>query len=255
MRTALVLLPVFLLTGGAAEASSLISLGDEITVPLPTGWALGSDSADFPFQLAEQNLGAEILVFKSVVWPEEAIDDEHDLRNSVETIMEDVIPTLPESQLLSSFGYDDGYRASFVLEFRSMDTLQNLLLRHRMMGVLYRHPEGHQLLFTLWGKSLSDEYPQHENAIKMVQEGFAYTGSYEDEVFGHSAAFPWYALAAMMAIVGLLYFFRSARARHDRIRFAEDKSFWRCEGCGRLNPLHHDTCRRCGRPRLTEMTT
>ncbi len=245
MKVFLLTLLFLAVTTGSIIAGDFITLVDEIRLPVPPGWILGSDSSQYPFQLVARDLGAEVILHRSKIWEQEAIVDEVSLRRSVETIVSEVIPNLPSSQLLSSHGYYDKYRASFVLEFRSIDTLQQLRLRHRMMGILYRHPEGHQILFTLAGKSLSEKYAQNEAAIKLIQSGFAYLGVFEKDVFDRKE-FPWYSVLALMLVIGLLFFFRSFRSKHDQVRFAEDKNFWRCPGCERLNPRHHAHCRRCG---------
>lgn len=239
---------------GSAGGSEILKV-DDVTLLLPDNWTLGSDSLEFPLQIVQRNLTAELLIFRSVIWAEEAINDEYALRIEVEKIVDDVIPALPESQLLSSHGYYENHRASFFLEFRSLDTLQNLILRHRMAGVVYRHPDGHQLLFTLWGKSLSEAWSAHEGEIKLMQSEFAYTGPFEEEVFGDPNEFPWYAFFALMVVIGLLYAFRSFRTRHNTVEFADDQIFWHCGGCGRLNPQGHRVCKRCGRPQPTAETT
>ena len=251
MKAFCLILNSLIIAVGPVVAGEMIELGPEAAVPLPDGWILSDETTDFPFQLIESTLGAEVLIFKSIITAEEAIRNEVDLQNSVESIADDIIPNLPQSQLLSSYGYYEQNRARFVLEFRSVDTAQDLMLRHRMAGILYRHPDGHQLLFTLWGKSPTDLYSRYEPALKMVQSGFAYRGPFEPEVFGEASPFPWYALLALMAIIGLLYTFRAFRSRHDRVQLSTGQGFWRCGECGRLNPALMETCRRCGKPKVT----
>jgi hypothetical protein len=197
---------------------------------------------------------AEILISRSVISPDEIVSDKGDLKQSIQDVLDEIIPDLPQSKLLTSSGFHDGYRASFVIEFFSLDTTDGSRLRHRFKGILYRHPNGHQLLFTVWGKARAQEYFLHAEAIKLIQDEFRYLGAREEAVFPPHDNIPWYPVVGLFVAVGLLYFFRTYRTRSDKVRFKDGDNIWRCE-CGRLNHADHGACRRCGRSRLAGKVT
>lgn len=247
-NTVVIILLIFslLMLSGAASASSYIKLADEIKMPLPDNWLLASDGDDYPFQLVDTNLTSEILIFKSDITPEETIKDEIELQGAVEKVIEEVILELPEAQLLTNTGYYEEYRTVFVLEFLSLDTVNLVGLRHRFEGLIYRLPDGGQVLFTLWAKATEEQYPSLEAGIKMIQGGFSYNGPQTGNVFGRGSSIPLRYIIIIVMILGLFFFLRIRRNRREDLSFKDEK-FWRCPECGRLNPLTEKNCRRCGR--------
>ena len=234
-------------------ATGFITLAGETTLPVPKGWQLVGDSSDYPFQLVTDDLDAEVLIFKSVVRDDQVITDEKDLKRSVDDVLSEVIPQLPDARIQTNTGFTEGDRAGFVLEFTSTDTATCVPVQHRLKGVLYRRPEGHQLLFTIWAKSPVVGYTDREGEIKLIQDGFYYTGVHEADVFARKQNARWYLLATVLAVIVLLYLFRTFRARSDRIRFRDLENHWRCE-CGRLNNDALTHCRRCSRERVVDRT-
>lgn len=254
MKSALGLLTALLLITPHIFATGFITLADETTLPEPKGWQLVGDSSDYPFQLVTEDLDAEVLIFKSVVRDDQVITDEKDLKRSVDDVLSEVIPQLPDAKVQTNTGFTEGDRAGFVLEFTSTDTTTGVPIQHRLKGILYRRPEGHQLLFTVWAKSPVAGYSDREGEIKLIQDGFYYTGVHEPDVFARKHDTRWYLLATVLVVIALLYFFRTFRTRGDRVRFRNLENHWRCD-CGRLNSDALTHCHRCGRERTTDRIT
>ncbi len=229
-------------------AAGHVRLDGDVLVPLPEGWLLGSESLTFPFQLVFGEDGAEILLFRTNITGGEIVDDPAALRKSVDGVINEVILMLPDGKLLTSTGFNDGYRTGFVVEFTSTDSLSDAPLTHRLKGIIYRHPEGHQILFTVWGKSASAKYPLVEDAIKQVQRDLQYDGAYEADVYGPRQGQPlgWWLLLAGMVAIGFLIIARRRTSKRFEGDTHHDIHFWQCE-CGRLNHESKKTCRRCGR--------
>ena len=250
MRT-IVTIFVCLTACSAAFATGHIRLDGDVLVPLPEGWLLGSESLTFPFQLVLGEDGAEILLFRTNISGDEIVDNPAALRRSVDGVINEVILMLPDGKLLTSTGFNDGYRTGFVVEFTSTDSASGAPLTHRLKGIIYRHPEGHQILFTVWGKSSSSKFPLVEDAIKEVQRDLQYDGACEADVYGPRQKQPlgWWLLLVGMVAIGFLIIARRRTSKRFDGDTPHDIHFWRCE-CGRLNHESKKTCRRCGRPQV-----
>lgn len=219
---------------------------------LPTDWLLSSEALDFPFQLVYAGEGAEILLFRSVFDGEDLITNQEELRLSVDRVVGEVIETLPEGRLLTSTGFYDTYRAGFVLEFTSVDTLEEVEMRHRLAGIIYRHPDDYQMLFTIWGKSTIEQYGRLAGDIRLVQERFVYSGPQEPYVFGKPVRKSyWLLLLAGMLTIGLVFMVRRRKRIESRSESTDVDRTWTC-GCGRVNFVDSEVCRRCGRGRRVE---
>lgn len=200
--TRAILILLFLAARG--EANQFVRVGGDIVLPVPANWYLASDTAELPAQLVFYNDSAEILVFRSEIAEADMIADENELRKSVDLVVDEVINTLPEGQLRVSSGFYEGFRTGFNLEFASRDSLTWVPLEHTIKGIIYRLPDDRQVLFTVWGKAVAGVYPQVRDAISLVQDGFAYRGEYEHEVFvGRSMSY-WPLVLILMAILGLI---------------------------------------------------
>ncbi|MBU0984191.1 MAG: hypothetical protein KKA42_10000 [candidate division Zixibacteria bacterium] len=244
LLAAWLLLPVI-----AAQASEFVQLAGEVRIPVPDQWILGTDTVNYPFQLVYVNDGAEILVFRNDIEEAERVTDEIALRETVDNIISDIVTSVPDARLLTSTGFNDGFRVGFIVEFRSTDSTSGAALRQRMRGILYLHPDGHQILFTVWSKTTRELYPAVEAAIGMVEDEFTYLGPHEASAFGSNRSYYWPLATAVLLVIGSVLFFR-ARRRHGGLPdLPEDSHFWRC-GCGRLNHESKPTCRRCGRDKL-----
>ncbi len=194
---ALILVPSLLM-------AQFVRIADEAEFPLPDNWYVTTDTLSFPVQLVYENDLAEILLFESQLAVEDIITDQDELRTSVDLVIEDAIQALPEGKLQTSTGFYDGYRAGFILEFGSTDSATNTPIQHRLKGIIYRHPEGYQLLFTIWGKCAQADYGELREAFEFVQNGFFYRGRYEEEIFGERPMSYWPMILLGLALVGLM---------------------------------------------------
>jgi hypothetical protein len=238
---------IFFILAASAGASGFADLANEARVPVAEGWRLEDDSASYPFRIIKNDQTAELLIFRAVLKADETINNDTQLRLSVDQVIDDVIMSLPEAQLLTNTGHYDQNRVWFDLEFLSFDIESESEIRHRLKGVLYRHPDDYQILFSLWGKVLTEEAAIALPEVRMMQEGFAYTGDAESRIFEVPAGYDWYLIAFLFALMIVMLFILKRRQLRERIAFSEERNFWRCS-CGRLNHNDHQNCRRCGHP-------
>lgn len=187
-----------------AEGNRFARIAGDVEIPVPADWHLATDTSSLPAQLIYFNDSAEVLVFRSEIARNDMITDEKDLKKSVDLVINDVIKTLPEGQLRVSSGFYEGFRTGFVLEFASRDSVSGVPLEHRIRGVIYRLPDNRQVLFTIWGKAAASVYPRAKDAVKFVQDGFAYRGEYEKSVFGGHSMSYWPLAIVAMGLLGLL---------------------------------------------------
>jgi hypothetical protein len=244
----ILLIPALVVAGfGGTRAERTVRLAEEISIPMPDNWLLATDTADYPFQLVFGQDGAEILVFRSVISRADMIVDDTGLRVSVRQVEKDVIGSLPEGRLLTSTGVMETSRAGFALEFSSFDSTSGAVLRHRLVGYIYRHPDDYQLLFTIWGKSTEPLYAAVAPAIRQVQDGFRYEGACTATVFPSGTGKSlWMLLLLAMVVIGLFVFYAPRRRRDKEPISMPDNHFWLCT-CGRRNHESTATCLRCGR--------
>ncbi|MDD3732171.1 MAG: hypothetical protein PHU88_07345 [candidate division Zixibacteria bacterium] len=249
MQSRFLFLLCLILPGTATSAGINVELGQEVKIPLPNDWIVATDGSEYPFQLVDTTLSSDIMIFKSDIPHDDLICNDTALKKSVQGVIDEVIMSLPEARILSNTGYFEKYRAGFILEFLSFDTVNLITLQHRLQGIIYRHPDGYQLLFTIWAKSGQATYPAVENSIKLIQGGFDYLGPKLSDVFGARHKIPTFLYVFLFLLLGIFFFMRARQLQKARVKFADDELFWRCE-CGRLNPLNHKTCRRCGRTKI-----
>ncbi|UCD63713.1 MAG: hypothetical protein JSW34_13380 [Candidatus Zixiibacteriota bacterium] len=249
----LILVLILAVTSPAA-ANSILTLADEIRIPLPGGWQLTTGVNEYPIQIFQSDSAAELLIFKSTIDEADAVTNEQELKVSVDKVIEDVILSLPEARLQTNIGYYDTSRVWFVLEFLSLDPDEELELRHRLRGELYRHPEGHQILFTLWGKGARDVPRPIWNDVRLMQEEFVYFGAATRDVFATPNRQNWAWAAVLLMLLAIVLLLLKRRRQAARNRKTPDDHFWRCQ-CGRLNHRDHQNCRRCGRSLSTPVTT
>jgi hypothetical protein len=188
----------------AMSSAQFVRIAGETEIPVPDNWYLATDTLDFPAQIIYQGDSAEILLFRSILSSEDIVTNQDELKGSVDLVIADVIETLPEGQLHTSTGFFDGYRAGFVLEFGSTDSASGTLIEHRLKGVIYRHPDGHQILFTIWGKCAQSNYTELREAITFVQDGFVYRGEQMDNIFGERSMSYWPIVLVALALLGLM---------------------------------------------------
>ena len=180
-------------------------------IKLPPGWSIISDTTALPVHLSCDLLNTQMSIFRSEFSGGDRIGSQEELKKSVQRVIDEVILALPEGKMLTSSGFDHRHRAGFILEFLSRDTTANLPLRHRFEGILYRLPDDHQLLFTLWAKVPVDYYELADSSIRLVQAGFEYRGQQEETVFGTNLN-PYVIFAALVLIaIALIYYGRSRK--------------------------------------------
>jgi len=197
----------------ASPETQLVDLCGEIILPVPAGWSVSDENPDYPFAIVNETWSSELLIFRTQIAPDAAISSVGELKAAVNGVIDEVIMTLPDSRLMSSTGYHDTSRARFEIEYMSVDTAAHITVCHRLLGIIYRHPDGHQLLFTLWAKSPLDVYTSISSEIRGMQDGFTYTGPIEEDVFSTGSNGAWqYGCVALLAVALLLY--RRRRNRH-----------------------------------------
>jgi hypothetical protein len=188
-----------------------VSIGHDLFVQLPPGWAVISDTLALPVHLACDLTSTQMSVFRSEFSGSDRMGSQDELKKSVQKVVDEVILTLPDAKLLTSSGFDQQYRAGFVLEFTSTDTAAGLPLRHRFEGLLYRLPDDRQALFTLWAKAPVEYFALADSTIRAIQTSFEYRGPQEAAVFGSNLN-PYVILAALVLIaIALIYYGRSRR--------------------------------------------
>lgn len=242
---------IFIILATSASASGFVELADEARIPLADGWQVIDDSGAFPYRLSKNDQSAELSIFRSIISESERIENEQELKYSVDKVIEDVILTLPEARLLANTGYFDQNRVWFDLDFESYDMDRELQIRHRLKGVLYQHPDGYQILFSLWGKAIEGASAASLFEMRLMQQEFAYIGDSENNIFGNPAGYDWYLIGFLFALLVVLLFVLKRRKDQQRIAFSDEAHFWRCE-CGRLNHNDNQNCRRCGRAQPVE---
>ncbi|MCK4607043.1 MAG: hypothetical protein KAU35_07095 [candidate division Zixibacteria bacterium] len=234
-------------------AVTSVRFAEEITLPAPVGWVVLDDGSSYPCQLVNQQHAAELLIFKSEISPNETINDPEELKPSVDGIVNDVILGLPNAKILTNTGYNETSRIRFVIEFTSDDSATSATLYHRLTGVIYRHPDGHQLLFTLWGKSRLQVSSLVADDMRIMQEGFTYTGPTEADVFARPPDRRIWGVAVLVGVILLLFYLLKRRVRSGRAGANRSRN-WRCP-CGHINRSEESTCSGCGTARSVERVT
>lgn len=219
---------------------------DEVQLSVVPGWSEVGDQTVYPVQFIHEDAEAEFLIFRTDLAGDESVPGRAELKTAVQRIVDSVILTLPKAQLISNTGYDEKERVQFALEFLSETPGDSLPLRHRLVGYLYRALDGHQILFTLWGKGLLPHFKDRLAEVLAMQKSFAFSGPHDATVFGTSPK-KWYlvTLLTIIVIVVALY----TRARKQAVADSQESpSEWNCL-CGEANIAGHYTCRKCGRRR------
>ncbi len=256
MRTLLASLVVALLllccpVPVAQEPASLgrpVELSGEIIVPLQPGWTVIDSTAGYPYEIVNADTSAELSVHRSIIPSAEAIHSPDELKIAVDSVVATVVNTLPRARLLSSTGYRGENEASFALEFESYDLASETMLHQRLVGHVYRHPDGYQLMFTLWGRVAPPVWDMVSPSLIAMQDGFAYRGPSVETPFeqhGYDAMKILLLVVVVVMIVVVLLRFRRDRRALDPSRWERR---WVCE-CGAENELTVATCRRCGKAR------
>lgn len=220
---------------------------DEIYLSIPDGWAIYDSARAYPVLVYNENINANLMIYKAVLEPDETVLSADDLKPSIDRVIEEIVNELPQAALLSNSGYFEENRVRFVLEFNSLDTVENIKIWHRLSGYIYAHPSGNQLLYTLWGRVPDEADKQNQEAIKLLQESFVYVGPMKSAIFadnegvGSILIYSGVILTLFLAMILM----RKNRTRLNNLEVSSDPHFWHCE-CGRLNHREAAQCRRCG---------
>ena len=172
-----------LLARPVVAQARLVLLGD-VVLPMPIGWSLVDTAQGFPYLIVSDDGTAELTIHRSTITGDDIISNNDEFRISVDSVIAGVVMGLPEVHMVSNTGLRDGPWASFALEFEAWDEEALSDLHHRLTGVLYLHPDGYQLLFTLWARALPVVWPVFSDDLLLMQDGFVYTGPAEDSAFG-----------------------------------------------------------------------
>ncbi len=231
------------------QASEIVDLAGEIRIPLPVNWQVTGDSGQFPFQIINQQQSAELLIYKSIISEDEKVLNNKELKESVDIIIKEIVLTLPEAKLLSNTGKIDFNRIIFSFEFISTDTITLGKIFHRLNGFLYGHPNGEQILFTLWGKTNFEGKDILQHEILFMQSNFAYYGESLARVYTTEKEFDIKLLfLVLFIIVATLFLFKKFK-NSGTIQFSKNSNFWRCS-CGRQNHNNNLRCKRCGQNKI-----
>ncbi len=206
---------LLLLLCATGAANDLIRAAEQIRIPLPETWLAAGDTIGFPVNLVNEDLTAEFQIFKNELAKEDAITNREQLRATVDGIIEEVIMEMPNAEILTNTGYQDGNSVWFVLEFTSEDMEAGAQINHRLAGVLYRLTDDSQLLFTLWGKA-GPEAPSYTSYdFRTMQTGFEYMGETAATPFTDSSSSYWYLFSVAAIILLLLAWIRRGKEKHN----------------------------------------
>ncbi len=241
-----------LLVPGAVLGNSFFEMPGEFRVPVPDGWAVSGEATSLPVVLVHDQLDARMSIFRTELTGADQMHSEEAFQASVSGVIDSVVLQLPEAVLLTSTGYNEKRRAVFVVEFTSVEPDTNEPLEHYLVGILYRHPDGYQIMYSMWGKASRAAYAAVKPDFEEMRQGFNYTGPAEDDVFGGGGNSNRWLLLALGLMIALLFWIR--RRRTVAIKTTTGTvPIWRCT-CGRANHIDNEVCRRCGAPRPERIT-
>jgi len=207
------LLIIIVTLGGSVTGSDWVELDSDARINLSADWSVQTDSAGYPYEITNNDVGAEILIFRNVLNSDEAIRDREELKLSVDNVVADIILELPETRLMSTTGYSENGRVRFELEFLTTDTTANIPLWHRFVGFIYTHPDGHQLLFTVWGKCPLANAEIIRSDFDWIASSLDYYGPVEPTVFVPRDTNPyWTYTGALVVLLLVLLLYRRRQA-------------------------------------------
>lgn len=237
---------LLLVLAPTATTNSMAELGDDVLLPITDNWVVRQGSEQ-PYLLTTIDNTAELKIFRSVIDSEHAIHNTQEFRVSVDSIIDNVILNLPRGQLISSTGYGGGYQVSFALEFETINRNSTATLRHRLVGVLMRHSDGYQLLYTLWGRASLDAMAVFGDELELIQDGFIFRGATQDNPFVSDPddyEVIWLSLPLFL-VLAIVLAWRRRRRPLDSTKWVKQ---WLCR-CGQANDLSLPVCSRCSDPR------
>lgn len=225
--------------------NSFVELPGSVSLPLPSGWRVLGAPESFPVAVIDHNSGGRLLVFRTTLDENERIAGAADFHIAVNRVIDSVVLQMPDAILLTSLGNYARNRADFTVEFQTMDTLSGEAMYHRLAGILYRHPDGQQLLFSLWAQVQQAAYFGIHGNLEQMQSGFRYSGPQEEFVF---AAAPSRMRWFVVLLIGIAAALVIMRQRRHYLETRPGAAVWKCP-CGRINRVDQGSCRKCGRVR------
>ncbi len=249
----IVMLMLVVLAAGSSWANSFVTLAEGAGLPLPAGWRIVGSTDSFPVAVLDEETTAHLLLFRTILPPDERIAGADDFRIAVNRVIDSVVLQLPEALLLTSTGEYGQNRAEFVVEFQTIDSVSGDPLHHRLAGILYRHPEGYQILFSQWAQAAQATYGMIREDLEMMQTGFRYDGPQEDHVFAAATGMTQWAVVLVVAVAAVYFLMRQRRRQNEPVA-AGKVPIWRCT-CGRVNHGDNAVCRNCGLPRPEKART
>ncbi len=221
MRRFLTGLAIMLVVSSPAHGMRFAELSGDIALPIADGWEVVDSASGFPYRLGCIDEAAEMTIHQTILSGDDIIASQADLKASVDSVVSGLILDLPEARLLSNTGMQAGNWAAFALEFESQDPGLPSGRRHRLSGVLYYHPDGYQLLFTLWARSATQVWPLIIDDILFMQGGFVYLGQADQNALGGDGQeLSWKFLAIPLLGIGFAQMLRATvqRQRSQRRR-------------------------------------
>jgi len=200
-----------LLLPAAVLGNSFVEMPGEFRVPVPDGWAVSGEATSFPVLIVHDRLDARMSIYRTELTGDDRMHSEAAFQASVSGVIDSVVLQLPEAVLLTSTGYNEERRAVFVVEFTSVEPETNDPLEHYLVGILYRHPDGYQIMYSMWGKAALAAYAAVKPDFEQMRKGFNYTGPAEDDVFGGGGNANRWLLLMLGFMIALLFWIRRRR--------------------------------------------
>lgn len=178
-----------------------INVDSEFSIITNDSWAVDDDHTEYPYRIVQIENKGEMLIFKSIIDQSDEITDNDDFKKAVQEVIDDIILTMPDARIMTNSGSSQDDHLNFVLEFDSYDTLTNHTIIHRVKSYIYRHPEGFQVLFSLWGRVISGSEDETMVDIKTFQDQFEYLGPATDYFYPKYNDLKWMSLYGAFLIM------------------------------------------------------
>lgn len=190
----------------------------EFTIPILPNWSIDTSKTDYPYRILHDNINAELNIFKSLLEPNERVNNNKEFKEAVQGIIDDILFTLPDAQLLINEGFYEKDHLSFELEFTSFDTTSGITLSHFIKSFIYRLSDNYQIMFTLWSKMDNSDSDLLLKEVKFYQDNFTYTGEAEQLFYPKRNQFyKWFTLfsALILFFVGIYVILRMNKSRNS----------------------------------------
>jgi hypothetical protein len=177
-----------------------LEVESNFTIPLLPNWTIDSSQVEFPYQILHNSGNAELNIFKSLLEPDERVNNNDEFKSAVEGVIDDILLNLPDAQLLINNGFFEDDHLSFQLEFTSYDTTSGITINHLIKSFLYRLPDDYQVMYTLWGRLHNTDFEMLSEEIQFYQNNFVFTGEAEQLFYPERTFYKWTTLFVVMII-------------------------------------------------------